>query len=213
MSLTMNNNRILIIEDDPLVVLFLQDHLEFLGFSVIFERDGYDGLIRAQNEKPDLIVLDVMLPSMDGYEICRQLKEQSDTWVIPILMLTAKGQTQDVVKGFEIGADDYLTKPYDNAELEARIKALLRRFSRVETTKIRNILDLGELHKQIISCFSDEELHTLCVLDLNVDYDSLNGTAKATKARELIMYLNRRNQLPKLIETLKELRPHADWNI
>jgi CheY-like chemotaxis protein len=119
--------RILVVEDDPRVVIFVEDNLEAMGFEVLIARNGVEGLNKAREEKPDLLVLDVMMPEMDGYEVCRQLKADPKTRQIPILMLTAKGQLRDKVKGFDIGADDYLAKPYEKAEFEARVKALLKR--------------------------------------------------------------------------------------
>ncbi|MBE7551851.1 MAG: response regulator [Anaerolineales bacterium] len=119
--------RILIVDDDPDIVIFASDRLEHLGFQVQIARNGIEGLKKTRTEKPDLLILDVMMPEMDGYEVCRQLKADPETRQIPILMLTAKGQLPDKVRGFDIGADDYLAKPYENAELEARVKALLKR--------------------------------------------------------------------------------------
>lgn len=125
----MARTRILVVEDDPRVVVFIVDQLEYLGFEVIVARNGVEGLEQAQKAKPDLIVLDVMMPEMDGYEVCHRLKSSPETEHIPILMLTAKGQLEDKVRGFDKGVDDYLPKPYDKAEFEARVKALLKRSS------------------------------------------------------------------------------------
>ena len=119
--------RVLIVDDDARFVELVADNLKYLGFSVLKASDGIVGLEKARAEKPDLIVLDVMIPEMDGYEVCRKLKSDPETRHTPILMLTAKGQLQDKVKGLDIGADDYLPKPYEKAEFEARVKALLRR--------------------------------------------------------------------------------------
>lgn len=124
-----SNKRILVVEDDPRVVIFVTDTLEYMGFVVLIARNGIEGLEKAKKEKPDLIILDVMMPEMDGYEVCRRLKTDRKTEHLPILMLTAKGQIQDKVKGLDIGADDYLAKPYDKEEFESRVKALLRRTS------------------------------------------------------------------------------------
>lgn len=122
-----NNPRILVVEDDPSVIIFIVDTLEYMGFEVLTARNGVDGLKLATREKPDLIVLDVMMPELDGYEVCRHIKLDPETRHIPILMLTAKGQLRDKLKGFDVGAEDYLAKPYDKGEFEARIKALLKR--------------------------------------------------------------------------------------
>lgn len=119
---------VLVVEDDADVVLFIADNLEYLDYKVLIARNGLEGLEKARQEKPQLIILDVMMPIMDGHEVCRHLKTDADTRQIPILMLTAKGQAHDKAMGINLGADDYLAKPYDKAEFEARVKALLRRF-------------------------------------------------------------------------------------
>lgn len=124
-----SKKRILVVEDDPHVVIFVTDTLEYMGFEVLIARNGLAGLEKAVKEKPNLLILDVMMPEMDGYEVCRRLKSEPKTRNLPILMLTAKGQIQDKVKGLDIGADDYLAKPYDKEEFESRVKALIRRTS------------------------------------------------------------------------------------
>ncbi len=125
----MPKTKILLVEDDPRVVIFVKDQLEYLGYQVTVARNGLEALEKVKAEIPNLIILDVMMPEMDGYEVCRRLKSSSKTVGIPILMLTAKGQLQDKLIGFGIGADDYLPKPYDKAEFEARVQALLKRSS------------------------------------------------------------------------------------
>jgi DNA-binding response OmpR family regulator len=118
--------RILIIEDDASILLGLEKSLKFYGYDVICARDGESGLGLAMGkESPDLIILDIMLPKLDGYQICRRLRESKIG--IPIIMLTVKEQEMDKVKGLELGADDYVTKPFSLLELQARIKAVLRR--------------------------------------------------------------------------------------
>jgi two-component system, OmpR family, alkaline phosphatase synthesis response regulator PhoP len=124
-----SKKRVLVIEDDPDVVIFVKDSLEYMDFDVLVARDGLKGLEKARTEKPDLVILDVMMPEMDGYEVCRRLRADIKTQRLLILMLTAKGKTQDKVKGLDIGADDYLAKPYELEEFERRVKALLRRTS------------------------------------------------------------------------------------
>lgn len=120
--------RILVVEDDPKIVKLLASDLELEGYRVIIAKDGAEGLEIAKREKPDLIILDVMMPKMDGYDVCRSLrKEGCDT---PILMLTAKGQETEKVVGLDMGADDYVAKPFGGLELMARVKALLRRHTR-----------------------------------------------------------------------------------
>ena len=116
--------RVLVIEDESALVATLSYNLRKNGYEVISETDGVAGLQAARRERPDLIVLDLMLPKMDGLEVCRRLRGES---TVPILMLTAKGEELDRVVGLEMGADDYLTKPFGMRELMARIRALLRR--------------------------------------------------------------------------------------
>ena len=117
--------KILVIEDEPNMVAGLRDNFEFEGYEVVTARDGVEGLERALQESPDLVVLDVMMPRMSGLEVCRQLRAKRPS--IPIIMLTARGQEVDKVVGLELGADDYVTKPFSIRELLARVKAILRR--------------------------------------------------------------------------------------
>ena len=117
--------RILIVEDEPAMVAGLRDNFEYEGYEVISAEDGVAGLERALAEGPDLVVLDVMMPRMSGLEVCKQLRAERPS--LPIIMLTARGQEIDKVVGLELGADDYVTKPFSIRELLARVKAVLRR--------------------------------------------------------------------------------------
>jgi DNA-binding response OmpR family regulator len=119
--------RILIVEDEPAMVAGLQDNFEYEGYDVISAEDGVKGLERALDDNPDLVVLDVMMPRMSGLDVCKQLKARRPS--LPIIMLTARGQEIDKVVGLELGADDYVTKPFSIRELMARVKAVLRRAS------------------------------------------------------------------------------------
>lgn len=117
--------RILIVEDEPAIALGLEDDLALEGYEVTLVRDGIAALARARAETFDLLLLDVMLPGRNGFEICRELRRGG--FRAPIIMLTAKAQEAEKVMGLELGADDYVTKPFSPAELRARIKAVLRR--------------------------------------------------------------------------------------
>jgi two-component system alkaline phosphatase synthesis response regulator PhoP len=117
--------RILIIEDEPAMVAGLRDNFEYDGYEVICAEDGVSGLERALADDPDLVVLDVMMPRLSGLEVCKEVKAKRPS--LPIIMLTARGQEIDKVVGLELGADDYVTKPFSIRELMARIKAVLRR--------------------------------------------------------------------------------------
>jgi len=122
--------KILIIEDEEDLVKGLKLNLTDEGYEVDFTLNGVEGLRKALEETPDLIILDIMLPEMDGLEVCRELRQKNIS--IPIIMLTAKGEEIDKVVGLEIGADDYITKPFSVRELLARLKAHLRRAEREE---------------------------------------------------------------------------------
>jgi DNA-binding response OmpR family regulator len=119
------NERILVVEDEPTIATGLRDDLEIEGFAVEVAEDGTAALNRILEGKLDLILLDLMLPGMDGFAVCREARLKGDR--TPIIMLTAKGQEVDKVVGLELGADDYITKPFSRRELLARIKAVLRR--------------------------------------------------------------------------------------
>ena len=121
----MSGTRILIIEDEPAMMRGLTDAFAARGFEVATAMEGEAGLNAALEKNPDVILLDIMLPKMNGFEICRTLREQGLT--MPVLMLTAKGQEEDVVLGLNLGADDYVTKPFRMRELVARVNAFLRR--------------------------------------------------------------------------------------
>ena len=118
-------SRILIVEDEPDMVLGLKDNFEFEGYEVVTASDGAAGLERARSERPDLLILDIMLPRLSGLEVCKTLRAEG--FRAPIIMLTARGQEIDKVVGLELGADDYVTKPFSIRELLARVRAILRR--------------------------------------------------------------------------------------
>ena len=125
--------KIMIIGDDPSVLLGLEAALEEKDYQIITASDGLIGFHDAKKKKPDLLILDIMLPSKSGLEICRDLRKEGMT--IPILMLTSKTEEADKLSGFDSGADDYVTKPFSILELHARVKALLKRSSRLEQPK------------------------------------------------------------------------------
>lgn len=117
--------RILIVDDDPHIRELVKHFMEREGFDTLEASDGREALAKLANTQADMAILDVMMPNMDGWELCRELRELYD---IPLLMLTAKGDTSQKVKGFELGTDDYLVKPFEPAELIVRVKALLKRY-------------------------------------------------------------------------------------
>lgn len=135
--------KILIVEDEKDIIKMLEYNLKKEGFKVIAACNGEDALDLAGRQQPDLILLDLMLPGMDGLEACKALKKESKTGSIPIIMLTAKSQESDKVVGLELGADDYITKPFSVRELIARIKAVLRRVT--EKEKLPEIFQAEDL--------------------------------------------------------------------
>lgn len=179
--------RILIIEDEPSMRMGLIDNLEFEGYKTDSADDGVVGLEKINNGKYDLIILDVMLPRLSGFDVCKKVRESGNK--TPVILLTAKGEEIDKVVGLEIGADDYITKPFSLRELIARIKAVLRRSS--ESDQDSNSIMIGklELHFKTFNAFE-------------------NGTEVQMSHREfeLLEYLwNHRNQTVSRDSILKDV--------
>jgi DNA-binding response OmpR family regulator len=140
--------RILVIEDEPSLGMAIRDELEFEGFEASVVEDGKAGLDRILAEPPDLVVLDLMLPGRSGFEICREVRDRG--MATPIIMLTARAQEVDRIRGLELGADDYMVKPFSLAELLARIRAVLRRAQGASRTEAgTEILEVGELQLDV----------------------------------------------------------------
>lgn len=159
------NARILLIEDEATLSLLLQERLEKEGYSVSVSRDGVQGLSEALRGGFDLLVLDIRLPGRNGFDVCRELRRHAKR--LPVLMLTARGDVKDRVKGLKIGADDYLTKPFDVAELLARIEALLRRANNARAQLTDSVF-----------CFGD------VIVDLNKEEVLRNGMPVELTAKE-----------------------------
>jgi diguanylate cyclase (GGDEF)-like protein len=121
-----NNAKILIVDDIPVNIQLLQTHLSTMGYEIVIAGNGEEALHQVENRKPDLILLDVMMPKMDGFQVCRILKNNEKTFHIPIILVTALNEIEDKIKGIEAGADDFITKPFNKLELLARVKSLLR---------------------------------------------------------------------------------------
>jgi len=117
--------KILVVDDEPNIIALARLYLEREGYDIVAAANGNDTLSKQSSDNPDLIILDLMLPDIDGYEVCRQIRAKSD---VPILMLTARREDIDKIVGLELGADDYLTKPFNPRELVARVRAILRRY-------------------------------------------------------------------------------------
>lgn len=161
----MPNEKILVVDDDSNICELLRLYLEKEGYAVKIVNDGVSAVNAFKQENPDLMILDIMLPKLDGWQVCREIRKFSDK---PIIMLTAKGETFDKVLGLELGADDYMTKPFDTKEMVARIKAVLRRTGTAAT---------GESVKEV-------NFENLSVNLTNYEM-KVNGTAVDTPPKEL----------------------------
>ncbi|MEM9673672.1 MAG: response regulator transcription factor [Bacteroidota bacterium] len=153
--------KILIVEDEPSMRMGLSDNLEFEGYEVASVGDGKAGMEKILSDSFDLVVLDVMLPTMTGFEVCKSVRKKGNN--TPIILLTAKGEEIDKVRGLELGADDYITKPFSLRELMARIKAVLRRQGRsshsANSVLAANVIEIGRLrvHLDAYEGFSDDQ--------------------------------------------------------
>ncbi len=134
--------KILVVDDEALLVKGIRFNLQNEGYEVITGSDGLEAVKQVQEQRPDLVVLDVMMPNMDGMTACAKIREFSD---VPIILLTAKTDDMDKLMGFDVGADDYLTKPFNILELKARIRALLRRSGRTDKKAPANELSIGSI--------------------------------------------------------------------
>ncbi len=167
--------KILIVDDNTETLLLIEDILVYLGYSVYTAQDGNECLRIVKDILPSLIILDVMMPELDGYETCYRLKADEITRRIPILMLTAKSELQDKIKGFRAGVDDFLTKPYEKEELEARVQALLRRtaeppfiITHDETTLLLSCMPSSNINIRVTGAFT---FNSITRLTLNMEDD------------------------------------------
>ena len=166
------NQKIIVVEDEADILEVLEFNLAQDGFDVLCSQEGEKGLELIRREKPDLVLLDLMLPDLDGLEICRRLKSDAATQDIPIVMVTAKGKESDIVLGLGLGADDYITKPFNVGELIARVKAVLRRAAAArEGAPVKQIVCQGiaidaDKHEVLV----DGQLAELTVTEFRVLY-------------------------------------------
>ena len=174
-------SKILIVDDDPnirqLAAVFLKDE----GYDIIQASDGVEALAKLENIKVDLVVLDIMMPNMDGWELCRQLREYYD---MPLLMLTAKGEMTDKVQGFQLGTDDYLVKPFEPLELVVRVKALLKRYKIAASQTIQ----LAELvmDRKTFEVMADGESITLPLKEFELLFKLASYPGKTLSRDQLI---------------------------
>lgn len=148
--------KILVVDDDMHIRELIRVFLEEAGMEVLEAADGLEALSALAEERADLVIMDIMMPNMDGWELCHELRRDYD---MPLLMLTAKGETKQILKGFELGTDDYLVKPFEPAELVARVKALLKRYQ----VAVSQMVSIGQLsmNRRTYEASSAEENFTL----------------------------------------------------
>ena len=164
--------RVLVVDDEKLIVKGIRFSLEQEGMEVVCAYDGEEAVQKAKENEYDIILLDVMLPKLDGFEVCQQIREFSS---VPVIMLTAKGDDMDKILGLEYGADDYITKPFNILEVKARIKAIIRRTKKKAPEKEnRKVVEKGDLH---LDCDSRR---------LNIGGKEINLTAKEFDLLELM---------------------------
>lgn len=140
------NTKILVVDDDIAINQLIKVNLELCGYKVVQAFDGIKGFALCKQEKPSLVILDVMMPEVDGFTVAQRIRKNEETQNTPILMLTALSELNDKVKGFNIGIDDYLVKPFEMEELQVRVRALLKRSNQIpESAATRELLSLGEI--------------------------------------------------------------------
>ncbi|MDU3723518.1 MAG: response regulator transcription factor, partial [Clostridium celatum] len=139
----MANEKILVVDDEEHIAELIRYNLESNGYKILSANNGIDAMKIVLEERPNLILLDLMIPGKDGYDVCKEIRSTKEVMNTPIIMLTAKSEEIDKILGLELGADDYITKPFSVRELLARVKAVLRRFSIVESEE--NVLVFGDL--------------------------------------------------------------------
>ena len=171
----MEKDRVLIVDDEEHIVELLKFNLENAGYTTITANNGIEAVELAVKEEPDLILLDLMLPGIDGLEVCKSVKSNKSLSNTSIIMLTAKGEELDKILGLELGADDYITKPFSVRELLARVKAVLRRHRPIVEAKEENLLDFGRLKV-------DFERH-----EVLIDNKKINMTLKEFELLEILI--------------------------
>lgn len=173
--------KVLIVDDDPHIRELVRVFLEEAGMETMEAEDGVEALEILEHKPADLVILDIMMPNMDGWELCRELRKLYD---MPLLMLTAKGETKQIVKGFDLGTDDYLVKPFEPAELVARVKALLKRYQIIASQSV----SAGRLrmNRQTFEAGTAEEAFTLPLKEFELLFRLASNPGRTLPREQLI---------------------------
>lgn len=173
--------KILIVDDDPHIRELVRVFLEEAGMETMEAEDGGEALEMLEQRQADLVILDIMMPKMDGWELCRELRRLYD---MPLLMLTAKGETKQIVKGFDLGTDDYLVKPFEPAELIARVKALLKRYQIIASQSV----SAGRLrmNRRSFEAGTEEETFTLPLKEFELLFRLASNSGRTLTREQLI---------------------------
>jgi len=201
------SNRILIVDDEPDTLNLLKCYLETMDFTVITASNGFDGIEKAQKEKPDLIILDVMMPGMDGFQVCKMIRSNFTINHVPILFLTCKVSVEDTIQGLNSGGDDYISKPFDFRELISRIHTLMRRTKQhLAANPLTNLPGNPAIHKEIERLISNNQKFAVCLFDIDnfksfndrYGYECGDNLIKDT-SQLIISVLSRNSILPNFI--------------
>jgi DNA-binding response OmpR family regulator len=189
----MNDQSILLVDDEPDLVWAVQRSLSFAGYEVLSAKDGYEALSIARRHFPDLIILDINMPRMDGLEVCRTLREDPQLESTPVIFLTNRNETSDRINGLEEGGDDYLGKPFDLHELKARVQAILRRAKKnykgnQTLTKTQDIIMIGEIkldpHSRQV--YLDDKFIQLTATEYDLFYYLITHPGKVFNSQQLL---------------------------
>lgn len=173
--------KIMVVDDDPYIRELLRVFLQREGFDIVEAADGQEALAKLEQTPAELVILDIMMPNMDGWELCRELRKIYD---IPLLMLTAKGETTQKIKGFELGTDDYLVKPFEPAELVVRVKALLKRY-RIAASHIVQVGSL-QINRQTFEITKDDKLLSIPLKEFELLFMLASYSGKTLSREQLI---------------------------
>lgn len=221
----MAGEKILVVDDEEHIIQLIKFNLEKNGYKVISAIDGIEGLKTAKSERPQLVLLDLMLPGLDGYDVCREIRKDNNISNMPVIMITAKGEELDKILGLELGADDYITKPFSVRELMARVKAVLRRtkieyndksykfgdiaidFQKHEIIKVNEKLDLTLKEFELLEVLIKNKGRVMTrdfLLDKIWGYEYIGETRTVdVHIRHLRQKIEDDDKKPKYIETIR----------